>query len=75
MPSTAAAAPACRRSARSVFLRSAPGHTPADRAHAVMKLIFVSGLSGAGKTVALKQYEDIGYYCIDNLPLQLQCFG
>lgn len=36
-----------------------------------MKLIFVSGLSGAGKTVALKQYEDIGYYCIDNLPLQL----
>ncbi|MFT4046458.1 MAG: RNase adapter RapZ [Solimonas sp.] len=36
-----------------------------------MKLAFVSGLSGAGKTVALKQYEDIGYYCIDNLPLQL----
>lgn len=36
-----------------------------------MKLVFVSGLSGAGKTVALKQYEDIGYYCIDNLPLQL----
>lgn len=36
-----------------------------------MKLIIVSGLSGAGKTVALKQYEDMGYYCIDNLPLQL----
>src|SRR3546814_17154476 len=36
-----------------------------------MKLIFVSGLSGAGKTVALKEYEDSGYYCIDNLPLQL----
>jgi UPF0042 nucleotide-binding protein len=36
-----------------------------------MKLVFLSGLSGAGKTVALKQYEDIGYYCIDNLPLQL----
>ncbi|HUP93158.1 MAG TPA: RNase adapter RapZ [Solimonas sp.] len=36
-----------------------------------MKLVIVSGLSGAGKTVALKQYEDLGYYCIDNMPLQL----
>jgi len=36
-----------------------------------MKLVVVSGLSGAGKTVALKQYEDLGYYCIDNLPLGL----
>jgi UPF0042 nucleotide-binding protein len=36
-----------------------------------MRLVIVSGLSGAGKTVALKQYEDIGYYCIDNLPLDL----
>jgi len=36
-----------------------------------VKLIIVSGLSGAGKTVALKQYEDLGYYCIDNIPLPL----
>ena len=36
-----------------------------------MKLVIVSGLSGAGKTVALKQYEDLGYTCIDNLPLNL----
>ncbi|MGQ0529764.1 MAG: RNase adapter RapZ, partial [Panacagrimonas sp.] len=36
-----------------------------------MKLIIVSGLSGAGKTVALKQYEDLGYTCIDNIPLAL----
>lgn len=36
-----------------------------------MKLVIVSGLSGAGKTVALKQYEDLGWYCIDNLPLAL----
>lgn len=36
-----------------------------------MKLVIVSGLSGAGKTVALKQYEDLGYYCIDNMPLAL----
>lgn len=36
-----------------------------------MRLVIVSGLSGAGKTVALKQYEDLGYNCIDNLPLDL----
>lgn len=36
-----------------------------------MQLVIVSGLSGAGKTVALKQYEDLGYYCIDNIPLSL----
>ncbi|KAA6186034.1 RNase adapter RapZ [Thiohalocapsa marina] len=36
-----------------------------------MDLIIVSGLSGAGKSVALHTLEDIGYYCIDNLPLFL----
>ncbi len=34
-----------------------------------MKLLIVSGLSGSGKTVALRTLEDAGYYCIDNLPL------
>lgn len=36
-----------------------------------MRLIIVSGLSGSGKTVALHVLEDIGYYCIDNLPAGL----
>ena len=36
-----------------------------------MQLVIVSGLSGAGKSVALNQYEDLGYYCIDNIPLAL----
>jgi UPF0042 nucleotide-binding protein len=35
------------------------------------KLIIVSGLSGSGKSVALHTLEDLGYYCIDNLPLFL----
>ena len=34
-----------------------------------MKLIIVTGLSGSGKSVAIRQLEDTGYYCIDNLPL------
>ncbi len=33
-----------------------------------MRLILVSGLSGAGKTVALNMLEDVGFYCVDNLP-------
>ncbi len=36
-----------------------------------MKLILVTGLSGSGKTVALHTLEDLGYYCIDNLPVFL----
>ena len=34
-------------------------------------LIIVSGLSGSGKTVALKTFEDLDYYCSDNLPINL----
>ncbi|OBW92718.1 glmZ(sRNA)-inactivating NTPase [Gallibacterium salpingitidis] len=36
-----------------------------------MELVIISGRSGAGKSIALKALEDIGYYCIDNLPLFL----
>jgi len=36
-----------------------------------MRLIIVSGLSGSGKSVALHVLEDLGYYCIDNLPVAL----
>lgn len=36
-----------------------------------MEFIIVSGLSGAGKSVALRTLEDLGYSCIDNLPLFL----
>ena len=36
-----------------------------------MRLIVVSGQSGAGKSVALRVLEDLGYYCVDNLPVVL----
>lgn len=35
-----------------------------------MRLIIVTGLSGSGKSVAIRQLEDSGYYCVDNLPAQ-----
>lgn len=36
-----------------------------------MKLIIVSGRSGSGKSVALRILEDLGYYCVDNIPVNL----
>ncbi len=36
-----------------------------------MRLIVVSGLSGSGKSVALHMLEDLGYYCVDNIPAAL----
>ncbi|MGL5437726.1 MAG: RNase adapter RapZ [Lachnospiraceae bacterium] len=36
-----------------------------------MRLVIVTGMSGAGKTVALKMLEDTGFYCVDNLPISL----
>lgn len=36
-----------------------------------VSLIIVSGLSGSGKTIALKTFEDLDYYCSDNLPIGL----
>ena len=35
------------------------------------RLLIVSGLSGSGKSVALHVLEDLGYYCIDNMPSAL----
>lgn len=32
------------------------------------KLVIITGMSGAGKTVAMQSFEDLGYYCVDNLP-------
>lgn len=36
-----------------------------------MRLVIVTGMSGAGKSSALKMLEDMGYFCVDNLPIQL----
>ena len=36
-----------------------------------MEIIIISGRSGAGKSVALRALEDTGYYCVDNIPLDL----
>ena len=38
---------------------------------APLQVVFVSGLSGSGKTTVMATLEDLGFYCVDNLPAQL----
>jgi UPF0042 nucleotide-binding protein len=49
--------PRARRAARS-------RRRPADR----VQFVIITGLSGAGKSTALKVFEDLGFFCVDNLP-------
>lgn len=37
----------------------------------IRELVVLTGLSGSGKGSALKAFEDLGYYCVDNLPIEL----
>jgi len=37
----------------------------------VERLIFVTGLSGSGKSLAAQCFEDLGYFCVDNLPVTM----
>ncbi len=46
-------------------------NTASDPNPSSATLVIVSGMSGSGKSVALKTFEDLGYYCVDNLPAEL----
>ncbi len=46
----------------------APSASPSQ---GTLRILVVTGISGAGKSTALRALEDIGYYCVDNLPLPL----
>ena len=43
---------------------------PRDGQHSP-ELVIITGMSGSGKASVLKAFEDLGYYCVDNLPVQL----
>ena len=45
--------------------------TPLPRARGTRRFVILTGLSGSGKTQAIRALEDLGYFCIDNLPTQL----
>jgi UPF0042 nucleotide-binding protein len=44
---------------------------PRKKKQARKELVIVTGISGAGKASALKAFEDLGFHCVDNLPLEL----
>src|SRR5271155_4799775 len=50
--------------------KKAAGSIARDTPHAP-ELVIVTGMSGSGKASVLKAFEDLGYYCVDNLPVEL----
>ena len=48
-----------------------PVPPPAGNGRAPASLLIVTGMSGGGKSVALNTFEDLGFYCVDNLPAEL----
>ena len=42
-----------------------------DKAHIRLRVVVVTGLSGSGKSTAIKAFEDLDYFCVDNLPVIL----
>ena len=46
-------------------------NTPENPPDTAVRMVVLTGLSGAGKTVALRAFEDLGFYCVDNLPTGL----
>lgn len=44
---------------------------PAAKALGAAELVIITGMSGSGKASVLKAFEDLGYYCVDNLPAEL----
>src|SRR5512133_1413571 len=44
---------------------------PERRHQSPPELVLITGMSGSGKASVLKAFEDLGYYCVDNLPVGL----
>ena len=57
--------------ARKAAAKSAEGKNPAPVRPGAKELVIITGISGSGKGSALKALEDLGYYAVDNLPLEL----
>jgi RNase adapter protein RapZ len=47
------------------------GHKPGRDGQERAELVIITGMSGSGKASALKAFEDLGFYCVDNLPVEL----
>lgn len=57
-----------QRGAAAPLFAACPAMCACQNRH--MRVVLVTGMSGSGKSVAIRLLEDIGYYCVDNLPLR-----
>ena len=57
--------------ARKAAAKSAETMNPVPATPSAKELVIITGISGSGKGSALKALEDLGYYAVDNLPLEL----
>lgn len=48
-------------------LKNMPGRDPSEN----LDVVIITGMSGSGKGSVLRSFEDLGYYCVDNLPVEL----
>src|SRR5437868_10228787 len=55
---------------RHSVVKTGPKRRKSDRRR-VGELVIITGMSGSGKASVLKAFEDLGYYCVDNLPVGL----
>ncbi|KZZ84878.1 MULTISPECIES: RNase adapter RapZ [Bacillaceae] len=44
------------------------GQEESTQTHSDIQMVIITGMSGAGKTVAIQSFEDLGFFCVDNLP-------
>src|SRR2546430_17636072 len=55
---------------RHSVVKAGPKRRRSDRRR-IGELVIITGMSGSGKASVLKAFEDLGYYCVDNLPVGL----
>jgi len=60
-----------RRGKKPLTLARKPAREPAAIERGTRRFVILTGLSGAGKTQAIRALEDLGYFCVDNLPSTL----
>lgn len=72
MPVTRKAKALSHPTTRKIGARRGPRSTRLKAAKpAKASLVLITGMSGSGKASVLKAFEDLGYYCVDNLPVEL----
>ena len=60
-----------RRRSRTTAAMRIPPRAAGTKRRGTRRFVIVTGMSGSGKTHAIRALEDLGYFCIDNLPTML----